>query len=91
MSVDIEGSFAEPTAGLSLACENRGVVAVDKGVVGVVQSRAKCSCGWCGGQPPRLAVVVHDAHLRSAQNRCRPAAALVACDLTARASAISAN
>ena len=30
MSVDIEGSFAEPTAGLSLACENRGVVAVDK-------------------------------------------------------------
>jgi hypothetical protein len=84
MSVDIEGSFAESTAGLSLACENRGVVEVDKGAL---QSRAVCSCGWCGRQHPMLAVVVYDAHLRSAQNRCRPAVALMA----RRASAISAN
>jgi hypothetical protein len=69
MSVGIEGNFAERTAGLSLACENRGVVAVDKGAM---QSRAVCSCGWCGRQPLMLAVVVHEAHLRSAQNRCRP-------------------
>ena len=88
MSVDIEGSFAEPTAGLSLACENRGVVAVDKGAL---QSRAVCSCGRCGGQHLMLAVVVHDGHLRSAHNRCRPAGAIMARDLTVRASAISAN
>jgi len=37
------------------------------------------------------AVVAHDAHLHSARNRCRPAIALVARDLTARASAISSN
>jgi hypothetical protein len=85
MSVGIEGSFAEPTAGISLACENRGVVAVDKDAL---QSRAVCSCGRCGGQHLMLAVVVHDGHLRSAHNRCRPA---VARDLTVRASAISSN
>ena len=88
MSVDIEGSFAEPTAGLSLACENRGVVAVDKRVL---QSRAVCSCGWCGRQPLMLVVVVHEAHLRSAQNRCRPAVALMARHPSARASAICSN
>ena len=88
MSVGIEGSFAEPTAGLSLACENRGVVAVDKGVL---QLRAMCSCGRCGGQHLMLAVVVHDGHLRSAHNRCRPAVAIMARDLTVRASAISSN
>ena len=88
MSVDIDGSFAEQTAGLSLACENRGVVAVDKGAL---QSRAGCSCGWCGGQHVMLAVVAHDAHLRSARNRCRPAVAFMARALTARASAISSN
>ena len=90
MSVGIEGSFAEPTAGISLACENRGVP-VDKGDKGVVQSRAVCSCGWCGGQHLMLAVVVHDGHLRSAHNRCRPAVAIMARDLTVRASAISSN
>ena len=88
MSVGIEGSFAEPTAGISLACENRGVVAVDNGAL---QSRAVYSCGWCGGQYLMQAVVAHDAHLHSARNRCRPAIALVARDLTARASAISSN
>ena len=88
MSVGIEGSFAEPTAGISLACENRGVVAVDKDAL---QSRAVCSCGRCGGQHLMLAVVVHDGHLRSAQNRCRPAVAFPGRDLTARASAISSN
>jgi hypothetical protein len=86
MSVGIEGSFAEPTAGISLACENRGVVAVDKDAL---QSRAVCSCGWCGGQ--HLMLAVHYAHLRSAQNRCRPAVAFPGRDLTARASAISSN
>jgi hypothetical protein len=88
MSVSIEGSFAEATAGLSLACENRGVVAVDKGAL---QSRAVCSCVRCGGQHLMLAVVVCDAHLRSAHNRCRPAVAVMARDLTVRASAISSN
>jgi len=88
MSVGIEGSFAEPTAGISLACENRGVVAVDKDAL---QSRAVCSCGRCGGQHLMLAVVVHDGHLRSAQNRCRPAVALMAREPSARASAISSN
>jgi len=88
MSVSIEGSFAEPTAGLSLACENRGVVAVDKGAL---QSRAVCSCGRCDGQHLMLAVVVRDAHLRSAHHRCRPAVAMMARGLTARASAISSN
>jgi hypothetical protein len=88
MSVSIEGNFAERTAGLSLACENRGVP-VDKGDKGVVQSRAVCSCGWCGGQ--HLMLAVHYAHLRSAQNRCRPAVAFPGRDLTARASAISSN
>jgi hypothetical protein len=88
MSVGIEGSFAEPTAGISLACENRGVVAVDKDAW---QSRAVCSCGRCGGQHLMLAVVVHDGHLRSAHNRCRPAVAIMARDLTVRASAISSN
>ena len=88
MSVGIEGSFAEPTAGISLACENRGVVAVDKRAL---QSRAVCSCGRCGGQHLMLAVVVHDGHLRSAHNRCRPAVAIMARDLTVRASAISSN
>ena len=86
MSVSIEGNFAERTAGLSLACENRGVVAVDKDAL---QSRAVCSCGWCGGQ--HLMLAVHYAHLRSAQNRCRPAVAFPGRDLTARASAISSN
>jgi len=88
MSVGIEGNFAERTAGLSLACENRGVP-VDKGVVGVVQSRAVCSCGWCGGQ--HLMLAVHHAHLRSAQDRCRPVVALTGREPTARASAISSN
>jgi hypothetical protein len=64
MPVDIESSFAQPTAALSLACENRGVVAVEKGLL---HSRAVCSCEW-HGHHLMLAVFVLDAHLHSARN-----------------------
>jgi hypothetical protein len=88
MSVDNERSFAEPTAGVSLACENRGVVAVAKGAL---HPRAVCSYGWLGRQHLMLAIAVHDAHLHSAQNRCRPAVPLMARDLSPRATMFSTN
>ena len=87
MSVNIEGSFAEPTAGLSLACENRGVVAIDKDAL---HSRVVTS-GRRGRQHVMPAVAMCDAHLHSAKNRCRPAVALMARNLSGRASAISSN
>jgi hypothetical protein len=80
--VDIDSSFAEPTAALSLACENRGVVAVEKGSL---HSRAVYSCGWHGRHHLMLAVAVHEAHLHSARNRCQPAVPLLARDQSLRA------
>jgi hypothetical protein len=72
--VDIDSSFAESTATLSLACENRGVVAVEKSSL---QSRAVRSGGRHGRNHLILAGAVPHAHL--------PAATLMARELSLRA------
>jgi hypothetical protein len=88
MSVHVARCFAEPIARLSLGRTNRGVVAVDNGAW---HSRAVCSCGWEGRPHLLLAVAVHDAHLHSAQNLCRPAVPLMARDMSRQAFPCSSN
>jgi hypothetical protein len=74
VSVDVAEDFAGLVSHASLEGAARGVVAVDRGLV---HSRGVCSCGWRGRQHLFSAVAIHDAHVHSAQNRCRLAVPLV--------------
>jgi hypothetical protein len=80
--VDIANGFAEPISGLSLDRTRDGVVAVDRGSF---HSHAVCTCGWRGSPHLMLAVAIHEAHLHSAQNGCRPAVPLMIRDLARQA------
>lgn len=88
MAVYTAADFAEPIARRVPDCAGNGVVAVDKGWL---HSRGWCSCGWQGKQHVMPAVAIHDAHLHSALNRCRPAVPLISRDMGVRALQLSAN
>lgn len=88
MAVYTAAEFAEPIAPRVLDCVGYGVVAVDKGRL---HSRGWCSCGWQGKQHLVPAAAIHDAHLHSALNRCRPAVPLISRDMGIQALQLSAN
>jgi hypothetical protein len=88
MAVDIADSFAEPAVGGSLGHARDSVVAVDRGSF---QSRAVCTCGWQGAQHLLLSIAIHEAHLHSARNGCRPAVPLMIRDLARQAFTFAAN
>ncbi|GAC1640963.1 MAG: hypothetical protein NVS4B6_12330 [Mycobacterium sp.] len=78
MTVHTAADFAEPIGRRAPDCAGYGVVSVDKRRL---YSRGRCSCGWQGKQHLMPAVAVHDAHLHSARNRCRPAVPLILRDM----------